>query len=707
MSMKMWSKKSVVAFCAALLTFVVGAGPGSATVPIANDPLFFPGVLPPMNMLVMGRDHTLYYEAYNDASDLTGDGVLNVGYQPDQLDYFGYFDSNLCYTHDGDRFNPVASTTNKKCSGSGQWSGDFLNYITTARIDALRKVLYGGRRIVDTENQTVIERSYIPQDAHSWGKEYESIARDGYDIREYSPLNLPTAGTRHLFSNTTLLKDDVMTPNRQADMAPLMRVLTDSRFRIWEWVAIERHVAGSRCLDGRNNSNPCAYDATTHRHSHPMNAADFQSLIAEWGTETQKCGSGPIARGDIDTAGSDNNPFASAAHCDHDFYLTLIQGQIYIPAAGGYRFATNGDDAVELRINGEVVSYWYGGHGRKTTGSLDDIATAIHSETRGYNGTVNLAAGWHDFEFRHEERTGGDNYQLLWKRPNQAWEIVPSWSLRNPAGEPDTAPVITTYSTEREIPASQMTDYEVRVRVCDPNFPESNCSSYGAGGILKPVGLLQQYGEEDRMLFGLITGSYTHPYNMRGGILRKNIETFKNEVDLETGIFDTSTKGIIYTLDRLRIVDFDDGRNFEYRGGWLTNQSMGDANTAFPDWGNPLAEMMYESLRYFSGKENPTPQFMPSLSSGMEAITVRHGDNMQLPAPDWEDPYTRADQTTYYCSPGAQLVISDVNPSFDTEFVPGSAFSSFSGDISGLNVANEAQAIWNEEHGGSSPALYP
>ena len=86
----------------------------------------------------------------------------------------------------------------------------------------------------------------------------------------------------------------------------------------------------------------------------------------------------------------------------------------------------------------------------------------------------------------------------------------------------------------------------------------------------------------------------------------------------------------------------------------------------------------------------------------MENITVRHGDNMQLPAPDWQDPYTRADQTTYYCSPGAQLVISDVNPSFDTEFVPGSAFSSFSGDISGLNVANEAQAIWDEEHGGAS-----
>ena len=56
------------------------------------------------------------------------------------------------------------------CTGS--WSGNWLNYVTTARIDALRKVLYGGRRYVDTATDTVLERSHIPQDAHSWGKQY-------------------------------------------------------------------------------------------------------------------------------------------------------------------------------------------------------------------------------------------------------------------------------------------------------------------------------------------------------------------------------------------------------------------------------------------------------------------------------------------------------------------------------------------------------
>lgn len=59
------------------------------------------------------------------------------------------------------------------------------------RMDSMRKVLYGGYRSTDGDAVTVLERSYIPQDAHSWGKEYESEARDGYKITDYTPLSQP------------------------------------------------------------------------------------------------------------------------------------------------------------------------------------------------------------------------------------------------------------------------------------------------------------------------------------------------------------------------------------------------------------------------------------------------------------------------------------------------------------------------------------
>ncbi|MBS0428966.1 MAG: hypothetical protein JSR41_16945, partial [Proteobacteria bacterium] len=39
---------------------------------LSQTPLFVSQSYPPLNMLVMGRDHKMYYEAYNDASDLDG-----------------------------------------------------------------------------------------------------------------------------------------------------------------------------------------------------------------------------------------------------------------------------------------------------------------------------------------------------------------------------------------------------------------------------------------------------------------------------------------------------------------------------------------------------------------------------------------------------------------------------------------------------------
>ena len=91
-----------------VVTFPAAAAPLN----IATVPLFLPGAVPPLTMLVMGRDHTLFYEAYNDASDLDGDGILDVGYRGYQLkspaptdgssryriDYYGYFNSYVCYS---------------------------------------------------------------------------------------------------------------------------------------------------------------------------------------------------------------------------------------------------------------------------------------------------------------------------------------------------------------------------------------------------------------------------------------------------------------------------------------------------------------------------------------------------------------------------------------------------------------------------------
>ena len=209
---------------------------------IAQAPLLQAQSVAPLVLLTLGRDEKLYNAAYNDYSDIDGNGEIDVGYKPNIL-YYGYFDSFKCYGYNAvdKRFNPSSVTANKKCSG--EWSGDFLNYITTSRIDALRRVLYGGKRIVDSTQQTILERSYIPQDAHTWGREYD-VTVAGYLISNYTPLAEPTAGTRHFFANTSL---------NGKPGEPLMRVLQNRTERIWNWVAKEGPVADN-VLDGSGDA---------------------------------------------------------------------------------------------------------------------------------------------------------------------------------------------------------------------------------------------------------------------------------------------------------------------------------------------------------------------------------------------------------------------------------------------------------------------
>lgn len=166
-----------------ILIFLASTFPqySSADINLANSPLYIGGNVPPMVMLNISKDHQLFYKLYNDYSDLDGDGATETTYKHD-FDYYGYFDSYKCYSHDGSQFNPASISLTKYCSG--QWSGNFLNWVTMARIDAVRKLLYGGYRSEDTSTQTVLERSYIPTDAHAWAKYYK-----GSDISLLTPFD--------------------------------------------------------------------------------------------------------------------------------------------------------------------------------------------------------------------------------------------------------------------------------------------------------------------------------------------------------------------------------------------------------------------------------------------------------------------------------------------------------------------------------------
>jgi type IV pilus assembly protein PilY1 len=233
----------------------------SYAVSIPNAPLNVQTPAKPMIMMALGRDHRMFYEAYNDSSDIDGDGTLDIRFKP-SITYLGLFDPNLCYSHNNKSdktglFTPSAPASGdlRTCDGT-KWAGNWLNYVTTSRIDALRVVLYGGMRDVDSGTQTILRRAYIPQDAHSWAKEYRgptgsqtALQINGYLINNYTPLSDPSTGQQHLFGNTTRnARTNCATLSTCSDLPPLLTILANTTNRVWEWASTERPVLSN--VDG-------------------------------------------------------------------------------------------------------------------------------------------------------------------------------------------------------------------------------------------------------------------------------------------------------------------------------------------------------------------------------------------------------------------------------------------------------------------------
>ena len=99
------------------------------------------------------------------------------------------------------------------------------------------------------------------------------------------------------------------------------------------------------------------------------------------------------------------------------YYAILYRGYLYAPEAGTYNFSINGDDAMDIIVDGTVVAYWYGGHGFRSDPARND-------------GSITLTKGWHSFQTRFEEQGGGDGIAIGWQPPNGSWEIIPERYLK-------------------------------------------------------------------------------------------------------------------------------------------------------------------------------------------------------------------------------------------------------------------------------------
>lgn len=757
---------------------------------VGNDycilPPYIAQPVPPLVMFEVGRDHKLYYSAYNDAADIDDDGKLETGYKH-SVDYYGYFDSYKCYTHSGgsganDKFTPVSITADKFCS-SGQWSGNILNWITMSRSDVLRRVLFGGHRSQDSTSYTELERVALPQDAHSWGKEL--TGRLCYDGSKYTmscvDSNDCDAGASCVDKSVNLIGFAAADPPAECP-APVTVSWTTTNKTVSNTtgnILIAKYlhpnhpgtcgdysvVPGAPAYVG----DPGPYVPTivdTIYGSYEASTANFIDYyyISDFNFADSTPSHNPpgnFIAAPLDALPSKDHGLGADLTDFNFFAVTEFEVDKY--TKGNWQFMVDGDDGVELIVDGKLVAYSGGCHSACSTAP----ATPCNVNQ---TGTINLLVGFHRLLVRHSESTGQDGIRVWYKNKNTAaWTILgPTLNLRAPAisssnvcsikspmfiatGTPypstkrhlfcntslskTGSPIVRILKNmpnriwewsakERPVCDTSLgtpTDLAVRVEVCNSTVGvDSWCKNYN--GTYKPTGLLQKYGEGDGakvcsktffkpctsdsdcgateglciykapMYFGLMTGSYTK--NQSGGVLRKNPGSVLDETNANNGIFQTSENvqgNIIHTLDRLAITNYNYSTGSYDNCGWV--ETGPPAEGLCEDWGNPVAEMMYESLRYFAGKRDASGNFSPTA-----AFTYSTSADMglSLSKPDWGYPKGSKTYTPYEIYPSCAkpfiLLLSDINPSYDTDQVPGTAFGTYTEDsaLPKLNVDTSA-----------------
>lgn len=155
------------------------------------------------------------------------------------------------------------------------------------------------------------------------------------------------------------------------------------------------------CVSPINKISMRTYD-TSGYNTYPKDRYEFDTLVQNYADNSHYDGSG--YQDNIDGSG---NPYGS-----NNDYLSIFEGYIYLPDTGEYHFGVDGDDAVEVYLDGQMITGWYGGHGR-------------HNRSE-YTIKTYISAGWHKITFHQQERSGGDNYYLYWQRPGGSLEKTPA-----------------------------------------------------------------------------------------------------------------------------------------------------------------------------------------------------------------------------------------------------------------------------------------
>lgn len=604
----------------------------------------------PQVVLNVSRDHQLYYKAYNDYTDLDGDGTLDTTYKH-SIDYYGYFDSRKCYTYSttDQRFNPASISADKYCSNA--WSGNFLNWATMTRMDAVRKLLFGGSRSTDTGSATVLERAHLASDAHSFAKFY-----NGNDIARLTPFNPPTSGS-------------MGTVRFAAPIAvrPYSRHTTNTPgFSGAPFNAAPHTTPLCVPLDGANGGNVLVdfnqgdqvVLSLPNNPSVYMTGGVFDTTRVQ--TTLQDTDSNPLTPPvPVRTGNCPNLP----AWPDGRYLRVEIDPRSYEGAE------TTNDEWTIGNLSNQGISFC--NLSFASGNNVDSVADTNPPLVRVARGNFELWGAnerrqchWQD----EAQDLQGGFFAAFRSNGNRAFFSGLNSSAENPrrsAGGDGNVYQPRHLGSGNGVTSSTNANgqFVVRVAACVNGLIGSErCKSYPSGNF-KPIGLLQQYGDDGDLRFALFTGTWDK--NVSGGVLRKPMGDMRDEINVTTNGTFTSTNGLVRQLSRMRVAGFRRDENGYNSNDACTFQRTGIGNGiadsvaegACANWGNPFSEMFAESLRYLAGA-SATAAFNPG--------TAGKDNALGLAARTWTDPIDR----NLYCSPLNVLNFNASVSSYDWNSIP-------------------------------------
>ena len=461
----------------------------------------------PQVIINSSKDHQLFFKAYNDYADLDNDDQPETTYKH-SIDYYGYFDSNKCYDYDtvDKRFEPAAFTADKYCTGAndGYWSGNFLNWASMTRIDAIRKILFGGHRRVDTSTSTVLERAYIPPDIHAFAKFY-----DGSDVNDLIPFAVNTSeptgtstpsGTS--ISNITIGTGSKSFNTNQAGSW----INVGDTVRVFSTVNPANYMQGAVTAFDSSDGNPLTVNVT------------------------QTGGAGTFASWSIIkmiNIGTGSKTFATqmGSWIKVGDYVSIVDHANSANFMQGWVTAFDSSDGKPLTVNVTKT----GG-----AGTLADWDITNHTRTgiTLCNVTYSSTAGVFSQNVTDPPliRTAQGNY-TFWSAGEVTQCLWDEEESSSGDGVNYNNPYYSDIYAAQDNPTRAdvglgLNDYVVRVQVCIPDIDSNSdgvpdkvsgtekCKQYPYGNF-KPTGLLQVYGDDDKLLFGMVAGTYGK--SRRGG----------------------------------------------------------------------------------------------------------------------------------------------------------------------------------------------